>query len=179
MHRQPKQLSNLYQEIILEPGYYIISPEETFFEKEYLNLKKQGLIDIQQIRLNLLVRYGWPYSTNTVFEGTLKEALKWLQKKLTIGLSLGQEVVYSVRSDKELFKALSLTINNRQNTVIRILKCTKYPCITNKKWLEKIYSLNMDSNDGMRLRISSRFSSLDQDKWAFFRNKLKPFLEGY
>ena len=179
MHHQPNKLGNLYHEIVLEPGYYIISPEEKFFQKEYFKLKSQGLMNVQQTRLDILVKYPWPHTAEIIFQGTVKEALKWLQEKLSIGLSLDQEIVYAVNSDKELFQALALTINNRQNTVIKILKCTKYPCVGNKNWLKKIQSLNMPSSDGMRLRISSKFSSLDQDKWRFFTNQLKPFLVGY
>ena len=46
--RKPKQLNNLYNEISLEPGYYIMPPDEKFFENEYLKLKSRGLMDVQQ-----------------------------------------------------------------------------------------------------------------------------------
>ena len=174
-----KHLDNLHNEIVLEPGYYIISPNENFFEDEYLKLKTNGLMDIQQNRLRIFVNYSWPHERELIFQGSVKQALRWLRTKLSIGLNLGHEIVYSVNTDKELYNALLATINNRQNTVIKFPKCNKYPCVKNKNWLKKIYTLKMPSSDGMRLRISSKFSSLDQEKWRFFNNKIKPFTEAY
>ena len=177
--REPKRLNNLYNEILLEPGYYIIPPDEQFFENAYFNLKNRGLMDIQQTRLDIFVNHPWPHTRETIFQGSVKQALKWLKEKLSIGLSLGNEIVYSVITDKELYQALSAAIINGQNTVIKIPNCSKYPCVNNENWLKKIYTLKMPSSDGMRLRISSKFSSLDQEKWKFFRNKIKPFTKGY
>ncbi len=179
IHRNSKQLKNLYTEIQLKPGYYIIPPNEKFFENEYVKLKARGLMDVQQNRLNIVVKYPWPNNRESIFKGSVKEALMWLQEKLSIGISLDNEIIYSVNSDKELYMALLATISNRQNTVIKIPRCMKYPCVRNKSWLNKIYTLTMPSSDGMRLRINSKFSSLDQEKWRFFGNKIKPFTEAY
>ena len=179
IHRKPRQLNHLYNEIILKPGYYIIGPDQKFFKDEYLHLKHRGLMDVQQVRLDILVDYDWPHEKKLIFSGSVEQALQWLDKRLSIGMSLGQEIVYSVNTDKELYQALKASVNNRQNTVIKIRNCKKYPCVSNKSWLKKIYELKMPFSDGMRLRISSKFSSLDQEKWIFFKNKMKPFTEAY
>lgn len=161
----------------LKPGVYIIQSNENFFMKEYRRLKKHGLLDTQNIFLNITTDYEWPHSNQTLFSGKFKTALKWLDQELKKGLNLTQEIVYIAKSDREFYRALYFARTNRQHTVIKLPHCNTRPCVLKYHWLRRILELQMPNGDGTRLRIQSGSFSLDKDKWIMFDQELKKVIE--
>lgn len=177
MHLRPKKLISIRYSLKLRPGFYAIMPQEKFFSREYMKLKSNGLMDVQNVELQIVADYPWPHHEEILFLGSLKKALLWFDRELKNGLQLTQDIVYSVKSDQDFFNALEHSMRNRQHTVIQLLHCKQKPCVNSSYWRKKILNLKMLESDGMRLRIQSRYHSLDKDKWSLFNKDLQTFIQ--
>ena len=86
-------------------------------------------MDVQQVRLDILVDYDWPHEKELIFSGSVGQTLQWLDKKLSTGMSLGHEIVYSVNTRQRAIPALKASVNNRQN-MIKILNYENIHALT-------------------------------------------------
>jgi hypothetical protein len=172
----PHDLYSLDTKIVLDPGFYQIKIDDPFFAKRLHNFQENGPLRASNTWIRIAVHYKKGPKAPLLYEGTLYQGLSYLQARLKQGLKLSRELTYLASSPRQFLRALRATLKNRQDTLIRIPFCSKAKCITSPAWTKQFLALKMAVPDGMRLRIKSRFCSLDQEKYQFFQNRLVPFL---
>jgi len=172
----PHDLYGLNTRIIFQPGFYPISAEDPYFKDRLREFQKNGSLRASNTWVSLEVQYPRGPKAPPLYTGSLYQGLVYLKRAMQPGLKLSREVTYVARNPRQFLRALKSTVKNRQDTVIRIPFCSKAKCVASPAWIKRFLSLTMPDPDGMRLRIKSRFCSLDQDKYQFFQNRFIPFL---
>lgn len=172
----PSDLMQITHEIHLEPGFYKIPAQESILLDYYkfYTLRARSAELNQQVRL--IVDYPWPYDKEVIYSEKLASLLKTLHRDLQEGLKFSREILYTVQSPTQLPYALKRSVSNRQDTTIRLPYCEKPACLYRPDIIETIKNIRMMADDGMRLRLKSRFFSWDLNKFLFFERELQPFV---
>lgn len=172
--RNPRDLKYLHNNIKLVHGFYYIEQNDTFFTDLLKSLNQENRFFVLKAQFVIYYQYNEKEDIEFKYNMGVTEALNFFDQKLKAGLKFSRESRYLIYKEEDLLRFLPLIARNRSDSVLIMKYCLKSPCVRNRKVLAKIPTL-MTLNDGMSLRVSSKFHSLEKNKLRYFKDRLQPF----
>lgn len=172
--RNPRDLKYLHNNIKLVHGFYYIKQDDTFFSDLLKSLNRENRFFVLKAQFIIHYQYNEKEDIEIKYNMGVTEALNFFDQKLKAGLKFSRESRYLIYKEEDLLRFLPVIASNRSDSVLIMKYCRKSPCVRNRKVLARIPSL-MNKNDGMSLRISSKFHSLEKNKLRYFKDRLQPF----
>ncbi|PCJ18061.1 MAG: hypothetical protein COB02_06000 [Candidatus Cloacimonadota bacterium] len=172
--RNPRDLKYLHNEIRLVHGFYYIKKEDTFFTDLLKSLEKESRFFTFKSRFIIQYQYNQKQDRVTKYNMGVTQTLKFFDQHLKTGIKFSRESRFIINKEKDLLKFLPKIAKNRSDTVLILNYCLKSPCIRNPQLIDKIPKI-MKSNDGMSLRVASKFHSQEKNKYRYFQSSLQPF----
>ncbi|MCJ8347030.1 hypothetical protein MJH12_15920 [bacterium] len=172
--RNPRDLKYLHNDIYLVHGFYYIEQKDTFFTDLLHTLRQENRFFMLKAQFKIHYQYNQKEDRELKYNMGITQTLNFFDQNLKTGIKFSRESRFEVYREMDLLHYLPKVASNRSDTVLILKYCLKSPCIRNPKLLEKIPSY-MKENDGMSLRISSKFHSMEKNKLQYFIDALQPF----
>jgi hypothetical protein len=172
--RNPRDLKYLHNNIKLVHGFYYIEQGDSFFIDLLKSLNRENRFFVLKAQFIIHYQYNEKEDIEIKYNMGVTETLKFFDQKLKAGLKFSRESRYLIYKEEDLLRFLPVIASNRSDSVLIMKYCRKSPCVRNRKILAKIPDL-MNKNDGMSLRISSKFDSQEKNKLQYIKDRLQPF----